>query len=476
VYVACELGDASHFDGGVDKFAQLANWNGDGSVTGTVVHTFGYFDGAYPTCLAVSGNTLFGATLSGGNNGAGALDIFSINPTTISLQQTFSLISSNGTDPSAMTVGPDRSLFLTCESGGTGYGIVFLYPYVVNQNGYETGFETHNFNGSDGNTPIGSLQVGSSVIPRVVQKASLKTDSIKANGIMPNDNVITNYTLYGVTLFGGTNGNGPGTTGYGTVYSINNDGSGFQTLHVFSAAGSISTNGYGPHGGMVLSGNTLYGTTSGGGKFGSGTIFKIDTTGSNFMVLKSFSAYGFDSANNITNGDGEAPEGDLVLSGDTLYGTTLGGGTNGGGGVVWSMNTNGGNFTVLHSFSTPTDNGTGTGTYTNAGGGGTSAGLLLSGHTLFGTTPSGGIYGGGTLFAIFLPSPPLLNLAQAGGNFTVSWPSAATNFMLQKNLTLNSLTWSNFSGAVNDDGTNKSISILPAAGGAFFRLLSTNGL
>src|ERR1017187_2997746 len=282
----------------------------------------------------------------------------------------------------------------------------------------------------------------------------------------------THYTLYGVTFFGGTNGNGPGTGGYGTVFKVNDDGSGFQTFHVF-ASGQNATNGYGPAGGMALSGNTLYGTTSGGGKNGTGTLFKIDTSGSNFMVLKSFSAYGSDSSFNYTNSDGMAPEGDLIISGDTLYGTTLEGGTNGGGGVVFSVKTNGNNFTVLHSFSNPVNNGSGV--YTNSGGGGTRAGLTLTGHVLFGTTPYGGIYGGGTLFAIILPSPPALNIKPAGGNFAVSWPSAATNFMLQQNLTLNPLTWSNLNGAVNDDGTNKSVSVIPAAGKAFFRPLNTNG-
>ena len=300
----------------------------------------------------------------------------------------------------------------------------------------------------------------------------MQKSSVKGNGLKANANSITNYTLYGVTFFGGTNGNGPGTGGYGTVYKVNSDGSGFQTLHVF-ASGQNATNGYGPAGGLALSGSTLFGTTSGGGKYGTGTIFQINTNGTGFAVLKNFSAYGSDSAYNYTNSDGMAPEGRLILTGDTLYGTTLEGGTNGGGGVVYSINTNGNKFTVLHSFSNPVNNGNYV--YTNSDGGGTRAGLLLSGNVLFGTTPYGGTYGGGTLFAIILPSPPPLNIAPAGGKFAVSWPSAATNFILQQNLTLNSLTWSNFNGAVSDDGTNKSVSVIPAAANAFFRLFNPNG-
>jgi len=176
---------------------------------------------------------------------------------------------------------------------------------------------------------------------------------------------------------------------------------------------------------------------------------------------------------NYTNADGMAPEGTLFLFGNTLYGTTLEGGTNGGGGTVFSINTNGNNFTLLHSFTSPSDNGTGV--FTNSDGGGTRAGVVLSGYNLFGTTPYGGTNGSGTMFVVVLPSPPSLNIKPAAGNFAVSWPSAAANFMLQSNLTLNPLTWSNFSGSINDDGTNKSVSVMPTAGSAYFRLLNTNG-
>ena len=44
-----------------------------------------------------------------------------------------------------------------------------------------------------------------------------------------------------------------------------------------------------------------------------------------------------------------APVGGLILSGSTLYGTTLGGGTHGDG-MVFAVNTDGTDFTNLHSF------------------------------------------------------------------------------------------------------------------------------
>ena len=478
-------GDNTHYFGAFGEFSGFepgGDWNnyGTGNITYSIPYTIGLpGDIWYPCTTVVAGDFNGDGTLElavgasgGAANGVGGVECFSVTPIGIIPQATFSLIASNGTDPSGITMGPDGSLFVTCATGGTGYGTVYKVK-VLHHEGIDelTGDLVLNCNGANGgNRPSGAVTFSpNGGTSQIVQKTGTKTTGAKANA-----NTLTNYTVYGVTFFGGTNGAGPGTGGYGTVYKINNDGSGFQTLYVFS--GQRDTNGYGPAGGMALSGNTLYGTTSGGGANGAGAVFKIDTSGSNFMVLKSFSAWGTQIANgyyNYTNSDGMGPEGDLILSGDTLYGTTMEGGTNGGGGVVYSINTNGNNFTLLHTFSSPNNNGSGV--FTNVDGGGTRAGLMLTGHVLFGTTPYGGPYGGGTVFAIILPSPPSLKIAPAGGNFAVSWPSSATNFMLQKNLTLNSQTWSNFNGTVNDDGTNKSVSVILAAGNAFFRLLNTNG-
>jgi uncharacterized repeat protein (TIGR03803 family) len=177
--------------------------------------------------------------------------------------------------------------------------------------------------------------------------------------------VLSGSTLYGTTSYGGTNGGG-------TVFVVNTDGTGFTNLYNFTGG----TDGAIPRAGLVLSGNTLYGTTS----FGSvvwGTVFKINTDGAGFTNLYDFSG----------GSDGGNPEASLVLSGSTLYGTTKSGGTNGYG-TVFVINTDGTSFTNLYSFTGGSD------------GANPEAGLVLSGNALYGTTCLGGTNSNGTVFKI----------------------------------------------------------------------------
>lgn len=67
--------------------------------------------------------------------------------------------------------------------------------------------------------------------------------------------------------------------------------------------------------------NTLYGTTTAGGAFTNGTLFAINTDGSNFKSLYSFTG----------GNDGGDPAADLVFSGTTLFGTATKGGSTGNG-------------------------------------------------------------------------------------------------------------------------------------------------
>ena len=143
---------------------------------------------------------------------------------------------------------------------------------------------------------------------------------------------------------------------------------------------------------MLLSGNTLYGTTwfsitpahsKGGG--GPGTVFKVNTDGTSYVTLRTFT-------NNL---DGSAPKGALALAGSMLYGTASAGG-GGGGGTVFQLDTNGTTITTLHSF--VSEKGTPIGD------------LLPIGNTVYGTcqfgAPVSATTGVGAVFAVTPTATP----------------------------------------------------------------------
>ena len=158
----------------------------------------------------------------------------------------------------------------------------------------------------------------------------------------------------------------------------------FTNLHNFTGG----TDGAEPYAGLILSGNTLYGTAQLGGSSGNGTVFKVNTNGTGFTNLHTFTATLYPDR---TNSDGAQPSAALILSGNTLYGTAYRGG-NSGNGTVFKVNTDGTGFTTLHSFTNLVSGGTNDGAAPYAG-------LILSGDTLYGTTTQGGGLGNnGTVF------------------------------------------------------------------------------
>jgi uncharacterized repeat protein (TIGR03803 family) len=98
--------------------------------------------------------------------------------------------------------------------------------------------------------------------------------TVKAEGSQ-GDLVMFKGSLYGVTVNGG---GGSCAGACGTVYRLTKSGGKWveTVLHVFSYRGD----GYYPQAGVAIdSGGNLYGTTSVGGSFGYGTVFKLSPYG-----------------------------------------------------------------------------------------------------------------------------------------------------------------------------------------------------
>jgi uncharacterized repeat protein (TIGR03803 family) len=250
-----------------------------------------------------------------------------------------------------------------------------------------------------GNTLYGTAQLGGSSFNGTVFKANLNgtgftelhtftatldPDYTNSDGAYPEAGLIlSGNTLYGTANSGGSSGNG-------TVFAINPDGTGFTNLHNFSGPpsnGSPITNsdGANPSAGLILSGSTLYGTTSQGGSSGNGTVFAINTNGTGFTNLHSFNS-----------SEGANPQASLVASGNSLYGTASRGGSSGFG-TVFALNTDGTGFTNLHNLS-------------YGDGVNPQAALILSGDTLYGTAMSGGSSNFGTVFALTTNGTGFTNL------------------------------------------------------------------
>src|SRR6266436_8554688 len=78
----------------------------------------------------------------------------------------------------------------------------------------------------------------------------------------------------------------------------------FTNLHSFTTTSDpyyTNSDGAGPYAGVFVSGNTIYGTARNGGISDHGTVFKVNTDGTSFTILHSFTAAG---APYYTNGDG----------------------------------------------------------------------------------------------------------------------------------------------------------------------------
>lgn len=371
-----------------------ASVGGNGYGTVFKIDPDGPWQGNQPNELALSGNTLYGTTAGlGGTSFQGDGAIFSINTSGSGFTNIYSFNLPSGTQPEAGLVLSGSMSYGTTESGGNGFGTVFSFN--TTNGDYTTLYSFTGPDNGDGANPLAKLVLYGNTLYGTTSSGGIHNKGtvfeINADGsggyqILHNfagqgegDGespeaalILSGGVLYGTTESGGA-------YGLGTVFSFNTNDNVFTVLHSFKGNES---DGSDPDGGLVISGSTLYGTTAGGGANDYGTVFSITSSGI-FSVIHSF-----DSSN--TN-DGATPYAGLVLSGNTLYGTTAYGGNNDFG-TVFSINTSGNGYTNLYSFQDGAD-----GAYP-------ATALVLSNNTLFGTTPGDSSLVGdpncGTIFSI----------------------------------------------------------------------------
>jgi len=376
------------------------------------IHNFDYTSDAYAGDpqggLVLSGGTLYGTAMEGGSAGHGTVFKVTTNGTGFTTLYGFT----NG--PAGDGAAPNGDLFL---SGGYLFGTTRSGGFESNGTAFKIYADTnfanlwHFTNGIDGAYPSGGLiSVGGELVGSTRSGGAANQGTIFefqtsnstlstlhsfeyfTDGAYPDGKlVLAGNALFGVASSGGSAGNG-------AIFAMNEDGSSFSNLYSFSTSiNGTNADGFSPQGGLVLAGATLYGTASGGGFGGNGTVFRINIDGTGFTNLHNFADGG------TNNSDGISPQGPLLLSSNVLYGTASGGGSSADG-TVFMMKTDGTGFTNLYSFSA-TINGT------NGDGAVPQGGLVMAGYTLYGAASKGGSGGGGTLFALGLPTPPPAPLA-----------------------------------------------------------------
>ena len=233
-------------------------------------------DAYYPTGDVAfnSAGALFGTTYIGGPGGPGA--VYQLTPSgggwTESLAYSFRGQEDGGNPYGGVVFDNSGNMYVSAVAGGSYYNgaLVELSPSG-------SGWAEHTLydfqNGSDGSSPFAGL-------------------------------MMVNGSLYGTTLLGPNN--------RGTAFQLTPSGDGWS----FDTINDLP-NGYGPFGSLVAdAAGNLYGTTQ-GGSGDDGTVFKLTRSGGGWdqTVLHHFSG-----------GDGNTPLGLVLDASGNIYGTTSTGG------------------------------------------------------------------------------------------------------------------------------------------------------
>ena len=317
--------------------------------TPTTLVSFNGSNGNQPRgdLLADAAGNLFGTTEGGGGNGFFGT-VFEIARTGSGYASTpTTLARFNGTDGDSLLAGviadAAGNLFGTTAGGGAnGFGTVFEIAKTAG--GYaSTPTTLVSFNGSNGRNPTGSLLVdaagnlfgtttaggaggvnGSGTVFEIAKTssgyASTPTTLVSFNGTNPRGpeaGLIADAAgnLFGTTIDGGA-------YNVGTVFEIAKTGGGYASAPT-TLVSFNTTDGWEPFGGLIAdAAGDLFGTATGGGAYGDGTVFEIAKTAGGYASTPT-TLVSFNGSN------GQEPRAGLLNVGDNLFGTTELGGSSG---------------------------------------------------------------------------------------------------------------------------------------------------
>lgn len=346
-------GTTSHGgEGGLGTVFQLDK-NGSNFST---IHTFDIVnaDGVGPVAklIVATDGWLYGTAEGGGHEGIGT--IFRTDPSSGSLEVVHSFEQSTGTGPAGKLLQASNGMLYgtAAEAGLFDRGTIFRMGLGADNFEAIYHFTDLTFDGarpqagliqaSDGmlyGTTASGGAFGAGSVFRIGMDgtafAQLFSFNFQETGNSPSESIIegSDGKLYGVTAFGGA---ATASEPNGTAFRLNKDGSGFTVLHTFDR----EANGF-PAGPLIEGpGGFLFGNTTNGAAFESGSTYRIAKDGSGFQMIHEFDVAG-----------GTSPQGELLLNpaDNSLYGVTrLGGSMDSG--VVFRISPDGNDFEKIYDF------------------------------------------------------------------------------------------------------------------------------
>lgn len=311
----------------------------------TKIHQFsGTGDERQPSGLLLIGSTLYGTANVNFGNGI----IYKINTDGTGYSVIFQFDGPNyGKNPSSKLVYYNSQL----------YGVTFL-------------------GGSGSAGVIFKMNLDGSGFTKIHEAMNWLTEGVNYSYIIMNGS-----TIYVTAAYGGACSCGNG----GTLFKINSDGTGYQTLIDFNAASPA----VGVYPGLIsIIDNKLIGGTGSGLSNNAGAIFSVNLNGTNLTKIleKGGSNPLIDYITGYDN------NGNYVVIGNAT------GGTFGQGYFFW-MNTDGSNFNIMNQTQT-SDNGVFKGE------------MLLINNTVYGNLSNGGAVAG-EIYKFILPSTPDIQISSA---------------------------------------------------------------